>query len=1815
MLSFKTCEKAPVRGGRGGVGGGGLVEVEGRVVWGGGFGGGVYMYEEDRWSRVAEGGEKGGTLAVCGGRLVWVGGLKGSGVWSKEVKELRGGRWSVMPDMLVGCEWSCVVSVSGGGMVVMGGYGDGARLNDVQVFDGGTQTWHRGPSLPKPCHSMSAVVHGDVVFVIGGVGMDRAVWCADIRDLQSVWREVPDVPTERSSVCVVDGVLLAIGGDCTEDGSKKASSIYGLHLDEEWRHVGDLPFACSTVDTLLLSGGGLFMVNGYTEQVMKITVQGLAKLFPIIPILKVSDKSQKEAESQKEADERRLYEEAMTKGYVETSVTKCLILGAAGVGKTHLKHLLLKKDPPQQRVSTGLADNPVRAISFSLAGVSVQEEDDWFVVEDDQALLKVVGGTIRDGGVSMATSLDKVVGSFPKMAIHVSSDGAGADPTPTAVSVTTDTSHQSRTVSIEKELIHHINHSSGKEKLFGVKWIQFIDSGGQLQYHDILPLFVQNPGVAIFVLNLSEKLSHQPAIEYYGADGKPVGKAYQSSLSHQQILQHCLGAMCSQDVHPLIITVGTHRDAADRCSESIKEKNQELMKLLAADRFCVLCNGEELTEAIFPVNGKTPGVEDRHVATVLRQKIVSMCPKLIKMPIAWFGLEVLLQRSSHGGILSIVECQVCAKSLHLEGDAFFAALHHLVHHNMFLHYPEALPQTVFCDPQVVLTKVTELVEYHHKLRDCPDKGVAAERGLAKFRDHGLLSVELLNKFSKHYTEGLFTPHDLLKLLVSVGAIAMIGEGGVYLMPGLLPHLDSGQVSMYYQQGASLVIRPTQGCIPSGLFCCLVAHLLSPTNQSSWKVCMEGDKPLCLYRNCITFELKHTTELVTLVDMFSYILLHVDEMSCQVCREIRCSVHSGIKSACGILKYQGVQFEDAFMCPGASCISDPPHVAVVVSEKRWVCSSRGRQKGDLSEGQLMWFGESGGTKQDPSASDPVSLDSEPSLPLLMEKVAAVIPSKCWAIGLQLGLTAAELQAICPQQQGLENYHRAFALVGLLPSSTGGSPPHPALVGLLPIQHCTGGAPPHPALVGLLPIQHWGSPPHPALVGLLPIQHWWVSSPSSTGVVSSPSSTGGSPPIQHCSVRDGSQVLLASERRHHPQILHSWVPLDTHSSRLPSGVPLLDELQAFCFSRSTSASHLRSHDARTLFLDPWVSLNNCHGWIPLLPPNVTDRIRMSILPLTTPPSSYRTKLRSNRFFCLQKKKSSTLMNTLDSLRAAKSSPFRILVQISEADFSYVIAVGTSEQEIEADWAWLEENLLGVLASKHFNPEKMRFQDMEQNIRPPITRGCGHQRVLSSEGVVTRKLECQSNMAAEYITLTTPTKAHQFSMFMNIKETFELMETLTKIAIQDGVPRNIIANSTSPYDVMLSWQPPYPVERNGVTVNYTILLGESPDSEHRTFSSQEPSVSLHSLASRTTCFYSIAAGTIAGTGPFSDFQQVTTLEEAVNISLSLGSYSTYELAGHVEVCARLLIEGLDKSVHVILSTEPGTAIGDVNFIPLHNHYFHFSPGMHRDETQCVNMTVLDDGVVKDDEELYAVLSTDDPSVGLKEPYRAVITLINSNYVSVSLKDSIYYTTKATGYTQICALLMEDLILLFARQEYFTKGTEYTPLHSYPLLFSRGHQENDSLCVAIGIQHNNCTTGTVSFGVLLLDTTGVVERAVIRIEDIDELALKVQSYDESAHDETGLSNEEASTVPVTTGVVGALVFAAAIASVIIVMVIMKRRKGSKKLLLVSSETATHPTDTSCAVVSNIGEGDSPPSCEDSAASSAVQHNDTDALIASTAM
>lgn len=485
-----------------------------------------------------------------------------------------------------------------------------------------------------------------------------------------------------------------------------------------------------------------------------------------------------------------------------------------------------------------------------------------------------------------------------------------------------------------------------------------------MQYHDILPLFVQNINVAIIVLNLSEELSHYPAVEYFESEGKQIGKSSISILSHEQIIQYLLGAICSQHPTPYIFTVGTHRDAEHICSESHDKKNQKLLELLQPVNEFVIFNGQTLTTAIFSVNTKVPEDEDKYIAQELRKKIISLSPtQSQKMPYAWFGLEILLKKSSDDGILSLEKCKLCAKRLNIEGGSFQAAFNYLVQQSVLLYFKDALPQTVLCNPQVVLTKVTELVHYQYKLKNSPDKISAVEGELIKFRDCGILTVNTLMKFPNNYKDDLFTPKDLLNLLISRGAVSKISDKE-YVMPALMPRLDVSKVPKCHQESTPLIIRPINSCIPSGLFCRLVAHLLSTSNTLSWKVWMERKKPKHLYRNSVSFVQYSAREIVTLVDMFSYIEVRIDcNDSVQNYKEIKECILSGIKTACSALKYDDIHFEEAFLCSGAECAQDLPHLAEVTSYQRdpnqeviheWMCSLINHQRGCLSKHQLMWF---------------------------------------------------------------------------------------------------------------------------------------------------------------------------------------------------------------------------------------------------------------------------------------------------------------------------------------------------------------------------------------------------------------------------------------------------------------------------------------------------------------------------------------------------------------------------------------------------------------------------------------------------------------------------------------------------------------------------------------------------------------------------------------------------------------------------------------------------------------------------------------------
>ena len=116
----------------------------------------------------------------------------------------------------------------------------------------------------------------------------------------------------------------------------------------------------------------------------------------------------------------------MKNGCVERRVIKCLIIGAAGVGKTSIKHLLLNKPLPKKRESTGVIENPAVAVSISRRNISnswaiMKPDDSWYVVDNDEELTKMIAKLIKTGVSKLPVTsqeTSKSAGTTPELVVE-----------------------------------------------------------------------------------------------------------------------------------------------------------------------------------------------------------------------------------------------------------------------------------------------------------------------------------------------------------------------------------------------------------------------------------------------------------------------------------------------------------------------------------------------------------------------------------------------------------------------------------------------------------------------------------------------------------------------------------------------------------------------------------------------------------------------------------------------------------------------------------------------------------------------------------------------------------------------------------------------------------------------------------------------------------------------------------------------------------------------------------------------------------------------------------------------------------------------------------------------------------------------------------------------------------------------------------------------------------------------------------------------------------------------------------------------------
>ena len=555
---------------------------------------------------------------------------------------------------------------------------------------------------------------------------------------------------------------------------------------------------------------------------------------------------------------------ALKEGLDPLSVSKCLLHGYPGVGKTHVKSLLLQQ-PLKHTLCGEHPQRAIRNVSVEKFGISRK-----FEIMDDEIL---VSSFIAEAADHLDASKNYTrVNESESMALQNESEAMKG----------IDLRLQQSRVNHHQEIMY------------------FIDTGGQPQFHDILPAFLRSTTVILLLsFKLTEKLSDAPLIQHQSIESSHTLGRY--AVTNEEIIMKFARMVYSSNSDVLIAFIGTHRDQySENVHETIQEKDSRLLDIFSFCRHKLLYHDLRSGSLLFPLNGlqAVEGKFDDPVVCKLRSAIGSNNMVKVDVPLRWFSFELALR--SHAEtigchVLSMGQCEQIARRLNLSEDDLRVALKFFCNFNLILYYPTVLPNVVFTSPQILLDKVTELVECVYKLA-----GIEIQISTFPFpicgehlrmRDEGICTVDILRDFPKHYAPGLFTEEDLLKILEHLHIVAPLNHGQ-FFMPALLPRCTPEDLKQLHDPSKPpLLFHFSEGCVPAGLLCALLVCLTSP--QIGWKF-FHNSKLLKGVREnaaCLDFGLGI---LIALVDSYCQIEVHY---RCHSGREkYLCKVNEVIREA-------------------------------------------------------------------------------------------------------------------------------------------------------------------------------------------------------------------------------------------------------------------------------------------------------------------------------------------------------------------------------------------------------------------------------------------------------------------------------------------------------------------------------------------------------------------------------------------------------------------------------------------------------------------------------------------------------------------------------------------------------------------------------------------------------------------------------------------------------------------------------------------------------------------------------------------------------
>ena len=521
---------------------------------------------------------------------------------------------------------------------------------------------------------------------------------------------------------------------------------------------------------------------------------------------------------------------------------------------------------------------------------------------------------------------------------------------------------------------------------FQKTWLLYLtNTGGQMEFQEVLPLLVSGPSMFFFTFRLDRDLNERYKIEYDLSDGTKA-EPYVSTLTTVEGLLQTLATIAAMGtfvyerlqrrkvpLKPKVLIVGTHKDKLDEATADahisrIDQQLQEAIKSTA--HYKDLVEFASPTQLMFAVNNFSESESDFKVIRSAVDRVVRRKDFTMTSPIHWLIFSLAL-RQLKPYVVSYDECLEIARQCGLADDEVDEALH-FIHSKMGLirYFPyEDVKDLVVIDPQFLFDKVTELIVDTFMFEK------TTKQTMDDFKKKGIFSLSEFETISSK-TNTSIKPYKFVKLLESLRIAApfqMEGERK-YFFPCVLAHAVETAIQQLMLTATpipQLIVTFECGYCPKGLAGALIKYLMTNEMESCYTWEIYTDK---IFRNQVSF---HVGPLDTIVLRITPTYLEIvcipknfpgRNKKCpltEICTEVRKAVEAGIKQVTSDINYVNAQHDLTFRC---ECKGDHPASLRYLGTRPYIlyCSKTNKQY-SLSPEHELWQVKKPQSHQEPMPS--------------------------------------------------------------------------------------------------------------------------------------------------------------------------------------------------------------------------------------------------------------------------------------------------------------------------------------------------------------------------------------------------------------------------------------------------------------------------------------------------------------------------------------------------------------------------------------------------------------------------------------------------------------------------------------------------------------------------------------------------------------------------------------------------------------------------------------------------------------------------------